>query len=156
MDLFLDQIIWILQRQSKKMYFAVGWPKLLQVVHRDSHLVHISANCDRMLFVVLTQSTIGIWFCKVSWLNWSCWYRGHSYNTYANVIFISPPTCCTHTCIHIICGWPHSLSMLCWCWKWEPGNGAVVDLLKFMAGQMNNIIIAPLELYSWKLIFLPH
>lgn len=46
------------------MYFAVGWPKLLQVVHRDSHLVHISANCDRMLFVVLTQSTIGIWFCK--------------------------------------------------------------------------------------------
>lgn len=48
------------------MYFAVGWPKLLQVAHKDSSLVQISSSYDRLLFVVLTQSTVSIWFCKPS------------------------------------------------------------------------------------------
>lgn len=50
------------------MYFAVGWPKLLQVAYKDSSVVHISSSYDRLLFVVLTQSTVSIWFCKVSFV----------------------------------------------------------------------------------------
>ena len=51
------------------MYFPVGWPKQLNAAQPTGDLrplVHISSNQDRLLFAVLTHSSISVWYCKVS------------------------------------------------------------------------------------------
>ena len=45
------------------MYFPIGWPKQLNVKHNAHHL---AANNDRTFIAVISNKTIGIWFCKVS------------------------------------------------------------------------------------------
>jgi len=47
------------------MYFPLSWPKQLIAHNDDSPLVCVAASYDRFLFAVLTQKTVGIWFCKV-------------------------------------------------------------------------------------------
>ncbi|XP_071135272.1 guanine nucleotide exchange factor subunit RIC1-like isoform X2 [Mytilus edulis] len=47
------------------MYFPVGWPKYLKETQHDSPpLQYIISSCDRMLFAILCQDTISIWYCK--------------------------------------------------------------------------------------------
>jgi len=48
------------------MYFPLSWPKQLIAHNDDSPLVYVATSYDHFLFAVLTQSTVGIWFCKVS------------------------------------------------------------------------------------------
>jgi len=48
------------------MYFPLSWPKQLIVHNDDNPFVYIAASYDHFLFAVLTQSTVGIWFCKVN------------------------------------------------------------------------------------------
>ena len=47
------------------MYFPIGWPRELRFQDDGSPLVAISANIDRLLFAVLSQSTLSIWYCQV-------------------------------------------------------------------------------------------
>ncbi|VDH91330.1 RAB6A-GEF complex partner protein 1 [Mytilus galloprovincialis] len=47
------------------MYFPVGWPKYLKETQHDSPpLQYIISSCDRMLFAILCEDTISIWYCK--------------------------------------------------------------------------------------------
>ncbi|XP_033737683.1 RAB6A-GEF complex partner protein 1-like [Pecten maximus] len=47
------------------MYFPIGWPKYLKETQRDSPpLQYVISNCDRMLFAVLSEDTLSIWYCK--------------------------------------------------------------------------------------------
>ncbi|ELT93270.1 hypothetical protein CAPTEDRAFT_227272 [Capitella teleta] len=49
------------------MYFPVGWAKQLNAAQPTGDarpLVHICSNQDRLLFAVLTHSSISIWYCK--------------------------------------------------------------------------------------------
>lgn len=47
------------------MYFPIGWPRELRFQEDGSPLIHVSANVDRLLFAVLSNSTIAIWYCQV-------------------------------------------------------------------------------------------
>ena len=47
------------------MYFPLSWPKQLIAHNDDCPLACVAASYDRFLFAVLTQKTVGIWFCKV-------------------------------------------------------------------------------------------
>ena len=46
------------------MYFPVGWPKYLHM-NSDSPLVSITSNPERILFAILTEHSISLWYCKV-------------------------------------------------------------------------------------------
>ncbi len=50
------------------MYFPVGWPKQLGLAadcsDENSRLVHVSTNRERLLFCVLTEGALNIWYCK--------------------------------------------------------------------------------------------
>ena len=50
------------------MYFAYGWPKILRVPEADppSPVSQVLANRDRIIFAVITHSTLSIWTSKVS------------------------------------------------------------------------------------------
>lgn len=49
------------------MYFPVGWPKYLKLPPDNSTCpFFISSSCDRMLFAVLSKSTLSIWYCRPS------------------------------------------------------------------------------------------
>ena len=48
------------------MYFPLSWPKQLIAHNDDSPLACVAASYDRFLFAVLTERTVGIWFCKVN------------------------------------------------------------------------------------------
>lgn len=47
------------------MYFPIGWPKVLKLDNNLSSLREICCNKDRILFAVLTDNALSIWFCKV-------------------------------------------------------------------------------------------
>ena len=47
------------------MYFAVGWPKHLADPQHDWPVLATECNHDRLLFAVLGQDTLSIWYCKV-------------------------------------------------------------------------------------------
>jgi len=56
------------------MYFPLSWPKQLIAHNDDCPLACVAASYDRFLFAVLTQKTVGIWFCKVvSYLQQICY-----------------------------------------------------------------------------------
>lgn len=46
------------------MYFPIGWPKVLKLDNNFSSLREICCNKDRILFAVLTDNALSIWFCK--------------------------------------------------------------------------------------------
>ena len=49
------------------MYFPIGWPKYFKEVQKDINtLQYVISNCDRMLFAVLSEDTLSIWYCKVN------------------------------------------------------------------------------------------
>ncbi|XP_052775619.1 guanine nucleotide exchange factor subunit RIC1-like [Mya arenaria] len=49
------------------MYFPVGWPKYLkQNIQHSQEPCFIVSSCDRMLFAVLYDERISIWYCKPS------------------------------------------------------------------------------------------
>lgn len=48
------------------MYFPVGWPKKLRIPEVvDNNIIQVVCNRDKILFVVLTDDTISVWFTKV-------------------------------------------------------------------------------------------
>ncbi|XP_076812515.1 guanine nucleotide exchange factor subunit RIC1-like isoform X1 [Clavelina lepadiformis] len=60
------------------MYFPVGWPKYLSVGQgKKSRLKQIRCNRYRMLFAVLTETTISIWHCRPC-VEIVCYQRCHS------------------------------------------------------------------------------
>lgn len=49
------------------MYFPIGWPKTLDAFGSNGNpFVQVVCNRDKILFAVLTEDTLVIWFCKVS------------------------------------------------------------------------------------------
>ncbi|XP_017769219.1 PREDICTED: guanine nucleotide exchange factor subunit Rich [Nicrophorus vespilloides] len=47
------------------MYFPIGWPKVLQIPDLGgTHIKQVTSNRDRILFAILTDDTLSIWFCK--------------------------------------------------------------------------------------------
>lgn len=49
------------------MYFPIGWPKILDTLSLGDQIIR-KICCDRVkiLFTVLTDDSISIWFTKVS------------------------------------------------------------------------------------------
>lgn len=49
------------------MYFPIGWPKILDTLSLGDQIIR-KICCDRVkiLFTVLTDNSISIWFTKVS------------------------------------------------------------------------------------------
>ncbi|WAR23821.1 RIC1-like protein [Mya arenaria] len=55
------------QNNENTMYFPVGWPKYLkQNIQHSQEPCFIVSSCDRMLFAVLYDERISIWYCKTS------------------------------------------------------------------------------------------
>ncbi|XP_060564510.1 guanine nucleotide exchange factor subunit RIC1-like isoform X1 [Ruditapes philippinarum] len=47
------------------MYFPVGWPKYIKQPCSDlREPCHIISSCDRMLFAIVSEEEISIWYCK--------------------------------------------------------------------------------------------
>ncbi|XP_026464310.1 guanine nucleotide exchange factor subunit Rich-like [Ctenocephalides felis] len=47
------------------MYFPIGWPKILRTPElTDENIIQVVCNRDKILFVVLTDDTISVWFTK--------------------------------------------------------------------------------------------
>ncbi|XP_072379724.1 guanine nucleotide exchange factor subunit Rich [Diabrotica undecimpunctata] len=47
------------------MYFPIGWPKVIKTPELgDSTIKHITSNRDRILFAIITDDCLGIWFCR--------------------------------------------------------------------------------------------
>ncbi|CAG7829924.1 unnamed protein product [Allacma fusca] len=48
------------------MYFTYGWPKILRVPEADppSPVSKVLANRDRIIFAIITHSTLSIWTSK--------------------------------------------------------------------------------------------
>lgn len=48
------------------MYFPIGWPKHLKIHYNDhSLLIHVASSYDKLFNAILSERTLGIWFCKV-------------------------------------------------------------------------------------------
>lgn len=55
------------------MYFPIGWPKVIKIPDLgQSKLKQIVCNRDKILFAILTDDSLSIWFCKVSKQNLHC------------------------------------------------------------------------------------
>ena len=55
------------------MYFPVGWPKVLNVPQLGRCSIRqIVCNRDKILFAILTDDCLYIWFCKVSCVSKCC------------------------------------------------------------------------------------
>lgn len=53
------------------MYFPIGWPKILRTPElSDENIIQVVCNRDKILFVVLTDDTISVWFTKVCLFNY--------------------------------------------------------------------------------------
>jgi hypothetical protein len=49
------------------MYFPVGWPRVLNVPQLGQCSVRqVVCNRDKILFAILTDDCLSVWFCKVS------------------------------------------------------------------------------------------
>lgn len=49
------------------MYFPLGWPKVLKTEELGQGIIkQIKCNRDRILFSIITDDSLAIWFCKVS------------------------------------------------------------------------------------------
>lgn len=50
------------------MYFSFGWPRILRVPEADppSPVSQVVANRDKIIFAVLTHSSLSIWTSRVS------------------------------------------------------------------------------------------
>ncbi|XP_025831130.1 guanine nucleotide exchange factor subunit Rich-like [Agrilus planipennis] len=47
------------------MYFPIGWPKVLKTPELGgSSIKQVTCNREKVLFAILTDDTISIWFCK--------------------------------------------------------------------------------------------
>lgn len=56
----------LLNDLKKKMYFPLGWPKVLKTSEVGHEVIkHIKCNRDRILFSIITDDSLAIWFCKV-------------------------------------------------------------------------------------------
>jgi hypothetical protein len=48
------------------MYFPIGWPKVIKISELGQRSIkQITCNRDRILFAILTDDSLAIWFCKV-------------------------------------------------------------------------------------------
>lgn len=72
------------------MYFPIGWPKYLKETQHDSPpLQYIISSCDRMLFAILCEDTISIWYCKVKTLVKNMVQIVHNWQIHLVVLFSS-------------------------------------------------------------------
>ncbi|KAJ8949273.1 hypothetical protein NQ318_022788 [Aromia moschata] len=47
------------------MYFPIGWPKVIKIHEVGQGIIRqITCNRDRILFAILTDDSLAIWFCK--------------------------------------------------------------------------------------------
>ncbi|KAJ3617833.1 hypothetical protein MTP99_006923 [Tenebrio molitor] len=47
------------------MYFPIGWPKVIKISELGQRSIkQITCNRDRILFAILTDDSLAIWFCK--------------------------------------------------------------------------------------------
>lgn len=52
-------------RINSKMYFPIGWPKVLKTLDPNSKVIkQIVANRDKVLFAALSEDCLMVWFCK--------------------------------------------------------------------------------------------
>ena len=50
-----------------KMYFPVGWPRVLNIPQLGQCSIRqVVCNRDKILFAILTDDCLSVWFCKVS------------------------------------------------------------------------------------------
>ena len=69
------------------MYFPVGWPKYIKQPCSDlREPCHIISSCDRMLFAIVSEEEISIWYCKVRFHV----YRNHFCETKLRCFYNSP------------------------------------------------------------------
>lgn len=48
------------------MYFPCGWPKVIDLPDLGGYSINkVNSNRDRVLFTILTDDSIAIWYCKV-------------------------------------------------------------------------------------------
>ena len=64
------QTIWLIDKfvanNENIMYFPIGWPKYLKQHPKASQEpCFIVSSCDRMLFAIISEENISIWYCKV-------------------------------------------------------------------------------------------
>ena len=63
-------VLWgvVLAQKTPKMYFPIGWPKVLdpRIDNGEEQYRRILCNRDRILFAILSDSQITIWFSKVN------------------------------------------------------------------------------------------
>jgi hypothetical protein len=49
------------------MYFPVGWPRVLNIPQLGQCSIRqVVCNRDKILFAILTDDCLSVWFCKVS------------------------------------------------------------------------------------------
>lgn len=49
------------------MYFPIGWPKVVKIPDLgQAKLRQIVCNRDKILFAILSDDSLAIWFCKVN------------------------------------------------------------------------------------------
>lgn len=47
------------------MYYPVGWPRILKLPQEVVSIRQVINNRDKLLYAVLTDDSLSIWFCKV-------------------------------------------------------------------------------------------
>ena len=46
------------------MFFPIGWPRILNATEPDN-IRAVVCNRDKILFAILTDDALAIWYCKV-------------------------------------------------------------------------------------------
>jgi len=108
------------------MYFPIGWPKYLSIGQgKKSCLKYIICNRYRMLFAVLTESTISIWHCQVG--TPAIYVFGRKCKIFALQLLLCIinshvwKSCATRDVIHPLCLWELI--------NWQNGDRIAVCLL---------------------------
>lgn len=50
------------------MFFPIGWPRVLNPTNAEN-ITAIVCNRDKILFAILTNDALALWYCKVSTIN---------------------------------------------------------------------------------------
>lgn len=74
------------------MYFPIGWPKVIKVAELGGGIIirQVTCNRDRILFAILTDDSLAIWFCKVK-------KNSNIYKMFENVFILALCTSCFST-----------------------------------------------------------
>jgi len=70
------------------MYFPIGWPKCLRTDENDAKLLYVASNLERVLFAILTEDSICLWYCKVGGIVLTISMRNASLFSVCNCMYI--------------------------------------------------------------------